>query len=60
MDGLVDDAKRQVQAIKGTEFKGVEWHFNEEAAARYVGGLLRRAGVTGIDVLHTPAKTPSK
>lgn len=52
-DSLVAQASRQVAVARGTE---VQWHFAEQAAAQAAQRLLNQNAITGVRVIHTPAK----
>ena len=52
-DGLLDDAKRQVSAAKGTR---IEWHLPGKDKADAIRALFKANGIEGIDIVVTPKK----
>jgi RHS repeat-associated protein len=50
-DALVDQARRQIAAARGTP---ITWHVAEEEAATAIRTLFRGNGITGINIVHTP------
>jgi hypothetical protein len=50
-DSLGDQALRQSKAAKGVP---ILWHVAEAKAADAIRTILKKAGVRGIDVIHTP------
>ncbi|MDR5591662.1 RHS repeat-associated core domain-containing protein [Christiangramia sp. SM2212] len=55
-EGLLKQARRQLNAAKNIKGAKIEWHFAEKDAADVVKMLFRKEGVKGIDVYHTPIK----
>jgi RHS repeat-associated protein len=49
--GLVDQARRQVDAAKGTP---IQWKFAEESAANATKSLFKEQGIKGIDISVAP------
>jgi hypothetical protein len=43
----------QIRAARG---EGIEWHFAEYEAGEGARELFRQNGISGIRVIHTPAK----
>ncbi len=54
-DELIDQARRQSKKVEGLGIP-IEWHVAEKHAAEAIQKLLAQAKVTGIEVLHTPAR----
>jgi hypothetical protein len=52
---IVDQAKRQLAAVRGQKFKGIEWQVSDLQVARQLQALLLRQGLR-IKVVHTPKK----
>ena len=48
--GVIEDARRQVEAARGTP---IEWHFPNEDKARAVREVFDEAGIRGVDVKVT-------
>jgi len=49
---LLDQARRQVAAAGGTP---IRWEIAEAKTAQAIKNMFRKNGITGIDVVHTPA-----
>lgn len=52
-DSLVQQARRQLVAAAGVP---IEWHVAEEQAAVAMRNLLRDNGISGIEIIHVPAR----
>ena len=50
---LLGQARRQLGAIRGLGFRGIEWHFADEAVARHVRNLFVQNRIP-IGVRYTP------
>jgi len=49
---LIEQARRQLKAAPGTP---IRWHIAEKEAADAIRVLLKNRGVSGVEVVHTPA-----
>jgi hypothetical protein len=51
-EGMIDQAQRQLRAAGGTP---IRWEIAEAKTADAIRTLFRKNGISGIDVVHTPA-----
>jgi hypothetical protein len=51
-ESLLDQAQRQVRAANGTP---IRWEVAEAKTVEAIRNMFRKNGITGIDVVHTPA-----